>query len=317
MATSVPVSTANAAFAAVPTAPANVPFGGLPVADNSRITDTSGLTLMNGMTAGYGVNDGNTENPPAYPGTYGQHPNYMGQNWEPARIGVMRNIPGSLSNGPFSLYFIFNPNQIAVAFQVNMSQAPPLYLYSQDSAANQSAISGSTGDGGNLSGLSSNVPNLTNGQTVGWSLYFDRTYDLLYDPQPDHNRGVLKDVAALYNLMGTFPPGGGAGVPVSTPVQVVFGQTGSGKLWGFTGYISSVNITYGVFRHNMIPSRCEVDLQMQCTFVSSSTPPANASGGVASATTSILTGVSSSLQGVINAGAAASVSGPPLVKTND
>jgi hypothetical protein len=70
--------------------------------------------------------------------------------------------------------------------------------------------------------------------------------------------------------MGTFESAGA--VPISTPCQVVFGQTSSGQLWGFTGFITSGNITYGVFRHNMIPSRAQIDIQMTTTYVAPQTP---------------------------------------------
>ena len=251
----------NAAFGT------NFALGGL-------LNDISSLSIANGMTAGYGDNDGNIDNPAAWPGTYGGNP-----ATSPNRIGVMRNLPNSLPPGPntpegvYSLYFIFNPNQIVAQFGINTGSLPSLYLYGSDSSTNISS-EGTASNPGSLTNSSSSfagsVPNLTNSQTISWSLIFDRTYDMLFDTNPDDNRGVLKDVAALYNIMGSFE--GQSGVPISTPVQVVFAQTISGQLWGFTGYISSVTITYGIFRRNMIPSRCEVDLQMTTTYVASQSP---------------------------------------------
>ena len=252
------------------------------------------LTLAEGMTAGYGVNDGNYSNP-LYPYNsqsgqalqpYGGDPT----NWPITRIGQMRNVPNTLPPPPnnaenwpgyYTLYFLYNPNQIQASFITNINNIPPLYLYGEQGANAGSTFGGSVTDGlGTGSGIHTvsqgssiqNVANLTQGQSISWSLIFDRTYDLLYQSNPDTNRGVLKDTAALYNIMGTFESTGA--VPVSTPVQVVFAQTADGEVWGFTGYITSVNITYGIFRHNMIPSRCEVDLQMMTTYVAPQTPQA-------------------------------------------
>lgn len=246
----------------------NGAFGTNFTAFGGRLNDISSLDITNGMTAGYGDNDGHVDNPPAWPGTYGGNP-----KTQPVRIGVLRNLSGSLGVGKlqvYSLYFIFNPNQIVASFMTTPGQIPPAYLYSATSAGD--IANASTGAG---TAPAVTAPNLTNGQTISWSLIFDRTYDMIYDPNPDENRGVLRDVAALYNLMGTFQNQGG--VPVSTPVQVVFAQTSSGQLWGFTGFISSVNITYGIFRHNMIPSRAEVDIQMTTTYISGQSPPADGS----------------------------------------
>lgn len=254
--TSSPASTANAAFADVPTPVALNPYGRI-------VTDLSGLSLANGMTAGYGDNDGNTDNPNAYPGTYGGNPRW---SFFP-RVGVMRNVPGTLPGGQiFSLYFIFNPNQIVASFSIDTTAIPAQYIYGSSSNVNTET-----------QGAAAVAPNAAQNQSVSWSLLFDRTYDMMYDTNPEENRGVLKDVAAFYNLLATFDSQ--AAVPVSTPVQAVFGQTASGQLWGFTGFITGGTITYGMFRHNMIPSRCQIDIQMMTNYVApqSSTTGASAS----------------------------------------
>lgn len=264
-------------------------------------TGATELTLANGMTAGLGAGSlfGVTQysNPPlpmtAFQGAavnpYGGDP-----NWPVQRVGVMRNIPGSLPNpGEVNyLYFIYNPNQIVASFQTNLSSVPPAYLYGTSSVQNVNAAQDTTGGQlSNLGSSGSSVPNLTSSQTVSWSLIFDRTYDMMYDQRPNENRGVLKDTAALYSLMGTFESSGA--VPISTPVQCVFGMTASGQLWGFTGYISSVNITYGIFRHNMIPSRCEIDLQMICTYVAAQAPAGAGANAATNVTVNPNTGVAS------------------------
>jgi hypothetical protein len=240
--------------------------------DTTNVAST--LTLANGMTAGYGVQDGHSDNWPFDPRIFGQ--------WrlQPTRVGFIRNVQ-SVSNDPtnpsglYTLYFMYNPNQISINWMTNPQQGSPLYLYGQDlsSAATTASQAGSTAD-------SSTVPSYATAQTVGWSLYFDRTYEMMYGENggaPQDDRGVLKDVAALYNLMGTFiAPNTGSAVPFSTPCEVVFGQNGAGQLFGFTGYISTLAITYGIFRHDMIPSRAEVDISLTATYVSSQVPAAGA-----------------------------------------
>lgn len=242
----------------------------------------SQLTIANGMTAGYGVNDGHLDNWPVDPTghLYGGNPKL-----QPIRVGFIRNVT-SLSggniqsgtqdqNGLYTLYFMYNPNQISINWATNPSQGSPLYLYGQDLS---SSIQQASTPADNVT-----VPNYASSQTVGWSLYFDRTYDMMYGlngggpPSAANDRGVLKDVAALYNLMGTFVAGAsGAAVPFSTPCEVVFGQNNDGQLFGFTGYISSLAITYGIFRHDMIPSRAEVDITLTATYVSNQVAPAGA-----------------------------------------
>jgi hypothetical protein len=249
------------------------------------------LTLEQGMTAGIGTSSGGYSNPPIVPGGIPNGIQPYGGNpvTAPKRVGIMRNFPGSLPDGDVNyLYFIFNPNQIVASFITNINQIPAGYLYGlSPTSSSLSGLNQYSSSGGAVNPFSStgapssttpagNVPNLTSGQTVSWSLIFDRTYDIMYSPNALDNRGVLKDVAALYALMGTFESTGA--VPISTPIQVVFAANEAGQLWGFTGFITSVTITYGIFRWDMMPSRCEIDLQMMTSYV----PPAVASSGAPS-----------------------------------
>lgn len=206
----------------------------------------SRLTLESGMTADYGVPPhGAAENPKAFRGTYGGNPDL-----QPLRVGILRSVPGLVTSKggkiqTYAMYFIFNPTEIVASFVTNVNNIPPQYVY-----------------GGSGTGALPKVPNVTNAQTVSWSLIFDRTYDMLYGGDA---RGVLADVAALYSLMGSFEST--SGVPMATLCQVVFGKAGT-HIWGFTGFISSATITYGIFRKNMMPARCQVDLQMTTVYVS-------------------------------------------------
>jgi hypothetical protein len=247
--------------------------------NNGKIATINNLTLANGMTAGWGDNDGNTHNPLPL-GDYNltgidPYGHWSSTRWPVQRLGIMRNI---LNMGPvdaagnqlnYSLYFIFNPNEIQVQFQVNTGNIPPQYLYGPGSGQSQ-GNTGATATGD--FGTQAPVASLASAQSISWSLLFDRTYDMLYGnpgDNPDLNRGVLKDVAALYNLMGTFQQ---FGYPASYPVEVVFGVTADSQVWGFTGFITQLDITYPNFRRNMIPSRAQVDLGMSVSYIGPQVP---------------------------------------------
>jgi len=199
------------------------------------------------MTAGYGLAPGQNTNPITN-GTpqYGNSPLFPIQ-----RIGYLANTQAGAPGEGSKLLFMYNPNDIQVSFQFDTSQYPPNFL-----------ASGNTGS--NMSVATAGVTN----QTVSWTLYFDRTYDMMDGADPGGSRGVLKDIGALYSVLGTFATGNSAlGIPILTLCEVVFGQTNDGQIWGFTGLISAVNIDYGIFKYNMIPSKCEVQLSMNCVYV--------------------------------------------------
>lgn len=224
--------------------------------NNGGQTSIKDLTLAGGMTAGWG-HSGETENPSLYGAYSGQSINPYGgiDHYPISRVGTLRNVMGSL--GPdkqYILNFLYNPGEIDVSFAVDQAAMPANYLTTSYDPYGFNAVT---------------VP-LTGSQSVTWSLLFDRTYDMMYDPDPNGNRGVLKDVGALYLLMGTFTSD--AAVPMSTLCEVVFGQTDNGNIWGFTGYIAGANITYPIFRHNMIPSRAQVSITMTTVYVSPTIP---------------------------------------------
>jgi Contractile injection system tube protein len=226
--------------------------------------DGRGLTLNGGMTAGWGNNDGNTQNPPlpGSPNGVGINPWGGNPNYPISRVGVLRNVPGSGLPKEYAMNFLYNPGDVQVAFQMDPNAQPPNIVF-----------------GGGADPIL--AAGATTGQTVSWFMIFDRTYDMAYDSDPNGNRGVLKDVGALYLLMGAFASNGGT--PMSTQCEVIFGQTDNGDIWGFTGYVSAASIDYAIFRHNMIPSRCQVNITLSATYVSASTPSDGGSGGTAAA----------------------------------
>ena len=238
--------------------PAPAPINTASGIGSNRAATLDQLSLANGMTAGYGVQDGHTSNPKLAANSYGGKHAWSGSL---SRVGVLRNVPGSLGpNQNYALYFRFNPSSISVSFNTNNQAPPPQYVYNTGTTNPNAVI----------------IPNLASSQTVGWTLFFDRTFEMMKDPL---DRGVLKDVAMLYNILGTFESAGA--VPISSPVQVMFGKTkgpnNAGQIWGFTGFISSVDIEYGIFKKNMIPSNCTVNLTLTCTYTG--TIPGAGGGG--------------------------------------
>lgn len=236
---------------------ANGAFANVSPTTGRITTETSPLTLMNGMTAGYGDGDGNITNPVPARGEIGRVP--KGRNI--LRSGVMRTVgPVATSGGKkaqFSMYFMFNPNQIITSFGFDPSVYPSNATYAQ--------IDGQ---------IPVPIPGAANNQSVSWSLLFDRTYDMFKDPK---NRGTLRDIAALYNILGAFT---NAGIPMVNSVEVIFGRTETGQIWGFTGYLSAITITHGIFRYNMIPVRTEVDLTLTAYYVNSQAAAGNGNGGI-------------------------------------
>ena len=212
-----------------------------------------------------------------------------------------------------------------MSFQTNANIIPPAYLYGTGNATDTStAVTSVFGPSGALDTATqaqnasqqnvANVPNLVNGQTVSWTLLFDRTYDLIYsDPRVagfDSDLGVLKDVAALYNIMGTFETQ--AAVPVSTPVQVAFAQTPAGGIFGFTGYIQNLSsITYGIFNGRMIPSRCEIQISMMTTYVPPTVPSAWTAPAAAPAPPALSAAGQQALKAYIGFGSQLDMSVPP------
>lgn len=117
--------------------------------------------------------------------------------------------------------------------------------------------------------------------TVGFSLLFDRTFELWdskYLNTDVGQYGCLMDVNAFYNLLNinqkqqhTYQSGPVEKFSKQTytmivqgnmsvvPCNVYFGTTAPGTLQYF-GYISSLTVTYTHFSQLMIPMRCAVDV---------------------------------------------------------
>lgn len=280
-------------------------FGSVP--STSSVTNIEQFDLANGMTAGVGPEQ--QANPRL---GYNNVAATAAGNpmWAPLRIGFMRSLPGyvpsrmqspnsspslkgtytkypsgtSMSGMPLNpssyyLFFLWNPNQVTAQMAMDPTQLPPIQY----------------------AGGIPLAPNSMTGQTISWTLVFDRTYDIVYDPNPGSNRGVLKDVAALYNMLGTFASGGST--PYLVPIQVVFGVTGEGDLWGFTGYVTNFTVSYGIFKSNMIPSRCEVAITMLARYIPQSLPSGSSTAKHPSVATSAVGSDYTNNNGAVGKGA--------------
>lgn len=169
---------------------------------------------------------------------------------------------------PYACRFLFNPAVINVSYNVATGVTPPSEL-TPDQAKALAIYPGATG--------------------IGFSLLFDRTYDVYYGPQAGgfdlREIGVYADIAALESVTGvrtnvtvagndniTLASGDNSSAIVGNmlmiPAYVIFGGGNGGKsgkpLTGLTyiGYITSMNVSYGLFSENMVPTRAAVDIQM-------------------------------------------------------
>jgi hypothetical protein len=136
------------------------------------------------------------------------------------------------------------------------------------------ADDGGSGQGGNWTAFVAN-----SGQSVDFSLLFDRTYETWsYDSKKSASvQGVLADIRLLYAMLGmyydstTFTEGGGGkvavpganttlsptGVLTAKPVWVSFGQH-----MQYYGIIGSLNVTFTHFTQTMTPVRAAVSLSL-------------------------------------------------------
>lgn len=113
------------------------------------------------------------------------------------------------SGGFFSLFFLYNPTEVDVSYSLNTSeQVTPAYLRS-------SADSG--------------IPLVMSGGTLGFSLLFDRTYEVNYGSAGNmaHDLGVLVDTHALFGMTGITMPLSAAQGGTGTAAAVAKGTGGS------------------------------------------------------------------------------------------
>jgi hypothetical protein len=217
------------------------------------------------------------------------------------RMGLWKpewnTLPGASKKYVRSLDFLYNPSEISHSFEFDQSAVPGPSRNDQDLGRN-----------------------LMTGQTINWSLLFNRTYEVAYngvrggDNADGTTSGVLADTKALEYMLGT-PDGQGT---QAVEVVVVFGATPGGKPWAFFGWIIQASISYLMFSHRMIPTVAKVDLSLARRWVDMTTVAAGDNTSTPANTT--LTG--ENLSGIISlpggtTGTSTRSSGPTTSTTTD
>lgn len=174
--------------------------------------------------------------------------NFGGTNGGEIQKGMIRT-----EDWKFALNFLYNPSTVDVSHSMDeYSSTTPMPYFARDK---------------------NNIGNpvVPLASSVGFSLLFDRTYEL-WDASlrttPAGQKGVYVDVKALYDMLGMTAKdesGNNLGDAIVspmiyTPVHVLFG--GAANSLKYYGVIQSASITYTHWNSDMIPSRCAVTIGM-------------------------------------------------------
>jgi hypothetical protein len=170
--------------------------------------------------------------------------------------GGMQEIVQSRPRGPFSCYFMINPDSIGYANSIGDSISPPTTNSDTTNAVSTW---------------------LMTSQSVTFTIYFNRQYEVWTNQVPSLSQqspgpsaiGVRYDIRALERLLGmydgTFGTFGNSinspqqAIAQANPIQVVFGGPNSLQ---FQGRLSEMDYVYTRFDKNMIPIECSVDITM-------------------------------------------------------
>lgn len=174
----------------------------------------------------------------------------------PLRHGIIQQADTEVAGDqqlPFACRFMFNPGVLSVRYGVNPTAVEEVDK-TADEAAGLMTIPGST--------------------SLGFSLLFDRTYEVAYGPTqtnraPMTKLGVYRDIAALECVVGArnrFATTDAGAIQNMTfkPVYIIFGGgDGNGGTLGmsFIAGITSISVNYALFSANMVPTRCSVDIE--------------------------------------------------------
>lgn len=167
--------------------------------------------------------------------------------------------------------FMYNPEQINASFSVESNQAQAMMLYNAPGASSVLAIPLS--------------------QSVNWTLYFDRTYEVNYNrPNGTLNDpaviGVQADVVQMMQFTGMLsnrasglshvkhPVTNKGGIMMNIFSWVYFGQnvteTGqhqtrhaSVNRLGYYGFVNAFSVDYTAFTQSMVPYRAQMDVSFQ------------------------------------------------------
>jgi hypothetical protein len=178
---------------------------------------------------------------------------------------------GGPYNGRATFNFMYNPQQVAAQFSIESNQAQAALLYNMPGASSVLAIPLS--------------------QSVQWTLYFDRTYEVNFNtPNGTANDpaiiGVQADIVQLMQFTGMLSNLAAGLQKIKTPVVnkggvmmnifswVYFGQNvgqngapttrlAAENRLGYYGFINGWDVTYTAFTQNMVPYRATVDISFQ------------------------------------------------------
>lgn len=196
-------------------------------------------------------------------------PGLIKRGWIQTAAGTNGKSQGP--NGNCRVNFLFNPSTVSASSTVNITQPSPQQVQTNDNRVP-----------GDLPFYAST------GSTLGFSLLFDRTYDLWTNkntkPTVASTFGVYSDVGAFYYYFGmiTEPPSaaqvgpghigqpGDPAPPVITqgwrtmspmaPPHYFGSHIYIGDKLFFYGACESLAITYTHWNHEMVPMRCSIDL---------------------------------------------------------
>lgn len=178
---------------------------------------------------------------------------------------------GGPYNGRAVFNFMYNPQQVSASFAIESNQAQAAMLYNAPGASSVLAIPLS--------------------QSVNWTLYFDRTYEVNYNkPNGTANDpaiiGVQADVVQMMQFTGMLSNMASGLSHIKTPVVnkggvmmnifswVYFGQNvnqagqhntrmAAENRLGYYGFINSWSVNYTAFTQNMVPYRAQMDVSFQ------------------------------------------------------
>jgi hypothetical protein len=178
---------------------------------------------------------------------------------------------GGPYNGRCVFSFMFNPESVSATFATESTTAQAAMLYNAPGASDILAV--------------------PLAQSVAWTLYFDRTFEVNYSkPANTLNDpaiiGVQADVVQMMQFTGMLsnqaaglqniktPHVNKGGVMMNIFSWVYFGQnvtppggryskTISENRLGYYGFVSGWDVTYTAFTQNMVPYRATMDVNFQ------------------------------------------------------
>ena len=248
--------------------PINAPITGTPF---PQLSGKPGTTIFSNppfhpnilnINNSYKAGNNNSVNPPLASG-FGYN---SGGNLQRGRLitdlAPYSSAAGEKASVIYQVNFLYNPSTISESRSIDMNNdaLPAQYRYQGDPGQYKMVLN----------------------TTVGFSLLFDRTFELWdssYLNTDAGKYGVRADVEALYNLLGinysasntAANTGAGTGGPSNManvtvqgammvrPCHRYFGATDQWSL-SYYGFITNFNVTWTHFTSAMVPQRCAVDI---------------------------------------------------------